>query len=167
MSTIVSQNFAAIVGLVGVVLGGVIGFLSGYLERSWSLADRRRQWRLEHLEEKLVNPIRAYVDEVTTCPWLDYWELADRAGGSPVTPDGNRYVILRERAATIRPRVLALRDERLSELFSQLERLFGLCRSAIGEQDLRESYDLVAALQETAGEMHARFEEILETTFGE
>jgi hypothetical protein len=60
-------NLSALIGLAGVIIGAVLGAVPTFFlqkkQRQWALDDQRREWKRQHLSER-VNPIIDWVENV-------------------------------------------------------------------------------------------------------
>ncbi len=60
---VVLENLATIAGLLGVLIGGALGFFGSWLERRWALNDQKRRWRRSDLQG-IVDRTEALLEEV-------------------------------------------------------------------------------------------------------
>jgi hypothetical protein len=66
-TTFFSTNSSALIGLIGVVVGVILGAIPTFIlqakHRQWTLDDQRREWKRQRLSER-INPIIDWVESV-------------------------------------------------------------------------------------------------------
>jgi len=161
---LVSDNFAAITGLLGFLLGAVVTYLvqSRLQERQhkWALDNQKRQWRKDRMERRF-EPLRLYVRDT-----LNLMQLRHHAED----PDLKKAYHTQRRDRTVRrsevqSNLAASVDDRLEELFKRLDQNFDAWLNAFDKKDGDKMLELEQRMKGSTGlvaEIHKRMDELQE-----
>lgn len=167
------DNVTAIVGLLGVMLGGILGLISAtllqVLQRRWTLDDQRREWRRNRLAKRLT-PIQDWVD--VTIRLLRAFErsskesFADTDFWNGLEEDLQTHFRDHERHdALVFVQTAPVRDKKLTKYVNAFAEIRNAFMEALTEGDETQVHAHMGALEISGTLVGSRIDYLLESTF--
>jgi hypothetical protein len=148
----ITQPIEVIDTAVKISLGAIVGGVFTYLLERLKQRNERRKEHLRLRQEKIIEPIVMYVDELLVPLSEAYWSYVDQQVESSVT---EKIVILRNKEAMIEARVAALNNEELSRRFSEFTQMLFRIRAKLADKKLNSAYEERKKAIELAGNILA------------
>lgn len=172
-ATFFSTNSSALIGLVGVIIGAVLGAVPTFIlqkkQRQWALDDQRREWKRQRLSER-VNPIIDWVENVLQLLSLfdavtneeiaktEFWETL----GTQLHQQFKEHEL---KYASVDYQVTAIGDDQLKDYCNEFGNLRNHFLAVLVNKQLTEIIKARGDLAKTAALICGRTEVLLEETF--